>query len=119
MLVGVNHTRIVGNKKYLEPKVQGIVLECELPSTGRQARVTGMCCNAVGVYFKYSRGGAAAAPADYSTWCVYVTIGRRVRVTCGWQERCAKQIEIGETERLIRRKDRLVVAGCRGARGCV
>ena len=113
------HTRIVEYKKYLERKVQGFVLECGLPSTGRQARVTGMCCNAVGVYFKYSHGGAAAAPADYSTWCEYVTVGRRVRVTCGWQERCGKQIEIGETEGLIRRKDRLVVAGCRGARGCV
>ena len=44
------HTMGVEYKKYLERKVQGFVLECELPSTGRQARVTGMCCNAVGVY---------------------------------------------------------------------
>ena len=44
------HTMRVEYKKYLEPKVQGFVLECELPSTGRQARVTGMCCNALGVY---------------------------------------------------------------------
>ena len=58
------YTMRVEYKKYLEFKVQGFVLECELPSTGRQARVTGMCCNAVGVYFKYSHGGAAAAPAD-------------------------------------------------------
>ena len=91
-------------KKYLERKVQGFVLECELPSTGRQARATGMCCNAVGVYFKYSHGGAAAAPADYSTWCGYVTVCRRVRVTCGWQEQRVERIEIGETEGLMQRK---------------
>jgi hypothetical protein len=81
--------------------------------------VTGMCCNAVGVYFKYSHGGAAAAPADYITWCGYATVGRRVRVTSGWQEQRGEQIGIGETEGLMQRKDRLVVAVCRGARGCV